>query len=651
MVIISSAKATNYYFSSVSGDDNRSANQAKNQSTPWKSLSKLNSICNTLQPGDNILFKRGETFYGSINISNSGTANSPIVFGAYGTGSKPVISGLVTLSNWVSSGKGIYECNAPALGKNINTVLLNNVIQQIGRYPNADKPDKGYVKFESFDGNTSITDNDLNPAINWTNAELVLRTARWKLDRYLITSQSGNTIYYKGKGKPMGKNYGYFIQNDIKTLDQFGEWYYDPTAKKVSMFFGSHDPSSYVIEAPVIDNLVTAKNISNIIFDNIVFKVANFWGITFNNTNYFSIRNCDILFSGKDGILGSKDTYLTIENCTVENSNSNGIEINSSTNTVVRNNLVKNTGVIAGMGFSESDPYQGIVVNGDNNLIEYNEVDSTGYIGIRFNGNNFIIKNNFVNTFCFVKDDGGGIYTHPTGKTVNTGRKITGNIVINGIGAPEGTNSNTPSAHGIYLDDNATNVEITNNTISNTSKGIYIHNASDIVTNSNTIYNNSYAQLSFVHDNLGREIRNIILTNNVFFSKSKNQKALSINTLGNDIDSIGNIDSNYYYSPASAKLISITSSVNTGNKEVADYDLDGWKSKYRKDMAAKKTTKQISNEELIRFEYNPSKVNKSITLDGDYIDPQNKTYSNSIVLQPYTSIILIKEGKGKGKRL
>ncbi len=643
--IFLSAKATNYYFSFVFGDDSRSVVQAQNPSTPWKTLEKLNSIYDILQPGDNILFKRGETFYGAITINKSGTQNSPIVFGAYGTGNKPVITGLIRLTDWKSAGNGIYESANTALGKNINTVLINNAIQQIGRYPNTNEANKGYLKFESYDGNTSITDNDLNPAINWTNAELVLRTQRWKLDRDLITSQSGNTIYYKSFGttKPKEKNFGYFIQNDIRTLDQFGEWYYNPSAQKVSIFFGSHNPSSYDIEVPAVNNLVTAKNISNIIFDNLVFKGANILGITFKNTNYLTIRNCDILFSGKDGISGSNNTYLTIENCTVQNSNSNGIEVNSSSNTVLRNNLIKNTGVRAGMGFSDSAPYQGIIANGDNNLVEYNEVDSTGFMGIRFNGNNSIIKNNFVNVFCFIKDDGGGIYTHPTGQNVNIGRIITGNIVLNGIGAPEGTNTNRSSAVGIYLDDNATGVEVTNNTVANSYKGIFIHNASNITTSNNTVYNCSFAQLSFSHDNLGNDIRNTILTNNIIFSKSKNQNGINISTIGNDIESIGVIDSNYYYSPESTKLITLVTGANSENKQTADYDLDTWKAKYRNDIAAKRPVKQIRNDDIVRFEYNPTRTSKTINLDGEYVDVKNNSYNNKIVLEPFTSAILIKK--------
>src|SRR5690606_24323121 len=73
-LICSLSSAATYYFSSSSGDDSRNSAQAQNPDTPWKSISKLNSIFKSLKPGDKILFKSGDTFYGTIEISRSGNS-------------------------------------------------------------------------------------------------------------------------------------------------------------------------------------------------------------------------------------------------------------------------------------------------------------------------------------------------------------------------------------------------------------------------------------------------------------------------------------------------------------------------------------------------------------------------------------------------
>src|SRR5438067_1507233 len=142
------SNATNYYFSSSKGNDSRTTTQAQDSSTPWKSIDKLNSLASTIKPGDQFLFKSGDTFYGAISLSKSGTTSAPIVFSSYGSGAKPVISGLTTVSSWTSKGNGIYESNALAAGTTVNMVLINGKQYAMGRYPNANSSNGGYLTFE-----------------------------------------------------------------------------------------------------------------------------------------------------------------------------------------------------------------------------------------------------------------------------------------------------------------------------------------------------------------------------------------------------------------------------------------------------------------------------------------------------------------------
>jgi len=106
-------QAKNYYFSR-SGSDSYNSIQAQNATTPWQSIAKLNSVFSTLVAGDSVLFKRGDIFYGTITVNRSGGSGKPIVIGAYGSGNKPVITGLITLSGWSLVNGGVYE--APAIG-------------------------------------------------------------------------------------------------------------------------------------------------------------------------------------------------------------------------------------------------------------------------------------------------------------------------------------------------------------------------------------------------------------------------------------------------------------------------------------------------------------------------------------------------------
>src|SRR5659263_124893 len=99
------ASATDYYISS-SGND---TNNGLSSSTPWKTIGKVNSAFSIMKPGDRILFNRGDTFYGTITVTKSGSAGSPIVISAYGSGVNPIITGFTTITGWTNEGGGIYS--------------------------------------------------------------------------------------------------------------------------------------------------------------------------------------------------------------------------------------------------------------------------------------------------------------------------------------------------------------------------------------------------------------------------------------------------------------------------------------------------------------------------------------------------------------
>ncbi|MEO6869278.1 MAG: hypothetical protein ABI168_06520, partial [Ginsengibacter sp.] len=90
-----SATAKDYYISN-SGND---SNSGTTPSSPWQTLNKLNSF-KDLSPGDNVYFKRGDSFVGSIVVNQSGSTGSPITFGAYGIGTIPVITGFIAIDSW-----------------------------------------------------------------------------------------------------------------------------------------------------------------------------------------------------------------------------------------------------------------------------------------------------------------------------------------------------------------------------------------------------------------------------------------------------------------------------------------------------------------------------------------------------------------------
>src|SRR5438309_2297953 len=76
-LLAATAFGTTYYVSSSSGSD---ANGGTSAGAAWATAAKVNA--QSLQPGDSVLFKRGDVWNESLVPLTSGTAASPISFDA-----------------------------------------------------------------------------------------------------------------------------------------------------------------------------------------------------------------------------------------------------------------------------------------------------------------------------------------------------------------------------------------------------------------------------------------------------------------------------------------------------------------------------------------------------------------------------------------
>jgi|GEM_PF-608320 len=606
VVFSASVSARNYYVSAAGNNNNSGLTPA----TAWQTISKVNTSFASMSAGDSILFRRGDTFFGTLVVGRSGTSALPMVISAYGTGAKPVISGFLNVSSWSLVSGGVYQ--APVNAKSsLNMVTLDNVPQAIGRYPNDNATGGGYLKYESYTSN-SITDNELEAGTNWVGAELVIRKKLWVLDRCRITANTGNVFTFTNINSTYeGTNgYGYFIQNDPRTLDKLGEWYFNNSTKNLQVFFGSSLPASFSVKASGLDTLLFIGTKNYITVDDIAFDGANANAVFVTGSNYISIKNCDITNAGNAAISATTVSNFLVDNCSTYNVLSNAVLINTTkgTNITVKNCSVKNTGILPGMGGSSGNSYKGIMASvGTNLLVEYNRVDTTGYVGIEFQGSNVLVKNNVVNYFDFVKDDAGGIYTYSSSSdavpgTNYTNRVIRDNIVMNGISAYNGRSSTSPFVTGIYLDGRTMNVDVLNNTVFNNAKnGIHCNNPQNVNIRGNTSYNNLNAISTMRWAHLG-EIRGLNVKNNIFYPKTETQRNYyytnsGLNepvttTVNEAIRTLGNIDSNYYSTINQAGFLQEVYTV-TGGAIIATspLSLEGWRASSLHDTASKKPAK------------------------------------------------------------
>ncbi len=114
--IISIFPQTTYYVSSSQGND---SNPGTSINSPFMTIEKVNQL--NLIPGDNILFKKGDVWQGEVLIiKNSGSSSNRITFGAYSSGSKPIITlkqqipAWNNVSTWNNNGNNVWYMQMPS---------------------------------------------------------------------------------------------------------------------------------------------------------------------------------------------------------------------------------------------------------------------------------------------------------------------------------------------------------------------------------------------------------------------------------------------------------------------------------------------------------------------------------------------------------
>ena len=405
VLLIFNSNARVYYISS-SGND---SNPGTSENLAWRSLAKVNIF--TPSPGDQILFKRGDAWSGTITVNASGTSGSPIVYGAYGSGEKPKIYGSEEVTGWTKHSGNIYKAS---FNSEIEQLFIDAKRMMLARTPNT-----GYHNTTSTSSSTTFTSTDLDGSINYSGASWVGRTSAFTMFSKTVTSSSSQTIVLNSAPDlGLGVGEGFFVCNKLELLDSAGEWYYDNATNTVYFWTpNSNSPSNYMVRGSIFDYGVNMSGNNYIEVNNFEIQHSSKNGIFINNSDYVTVDNNHIISPDLFGInipsTGSNNTKIT--NNYIYQANTMAINCKSASS-IITDNIIEDTGLLENIN-KEIVPNDynfgtGIFSRGDNPIIKYNRVINSGYIGINWKGQNGNISYNYVNGACLVLDDGGGIYTY-----------------------------------------------------------------------------------------------------------------------------------------------------------------------------------------------------------------------------------------------
>jgi alpha-tubulin suppressor-like RCC1 family protein len=668
------ASATNRYFSSSTGSD---AN-ACTIGSPCASITKFNSF--SFVHGDSSFFFRGDTFFGTLNINQSGILGSIIWIGAYGSGAKPIITGMTLLSGWTALAGSVYSINCASCQFDLNMVTIADTLQPVVRWPTfANTAYEGYLTLQSFSGNVSITSNAIASAPNVVGGEVVIRKDHYILDRERVTTQNSTTIgYYPIAGlaqqNPIA-NFGFFFQNDstlLRVNKHWGDWAYDSTSKNIYVY-----GDTVGVKAATLSHLVVTSQ-SYLTFDNLTLYGCDSLGFNIqgNNNNNITIQNCTIKNCGIDGILplgsvgNSNPTgvpSITINNDSFLNNPNIAINANGIKNIVITNNYVFNSGMVSGMGQSGGQSYEAIggPGTGHNALVAYNTINNSGYIGIRWQSDSALIYRNLVMNFCLRLSDGGGIYTFSDSSKY--GRIVRGNIILYGYFDPFGTSADltnpySRTGHGLYFDNNSSHAIADSNTVAFCNYGGLEVNTGchDLQFRNNTFYDNAVDQYD-IGVNTATQT-NIIFISNKLICVRADQVAALFNITTGTYANMGTLDSNYYcrpiYEPNGVTTAGTGSpyslAYNNGGmvrySPTADfYSLNNWVSLSSQDAHSSKTFVSVTQSSQpvssisypMNLYYNAAQTTSTVTLPpGTWRDVAGNSYSGTTSLIPFGSLVV-----------
>jgi hypothetical protein len=279
-----------YYIDFAYGSD---SNNGTTISTPWKNAHKLNGL-NFFQPGDIILFKRGQEWLNqSFNIRSSGTEENPIVVGAYGQGERPIISGVSKINaSFSPMGNGIYHAdlsNPPGrLFKDINAN---------GKIDDGEEMLKAYEKTNVGLSTYSLKNSCTTPLPidEWffDNSGLYIYSAQEPPEFSYLQSNNSNGGYY---------NFQVYAQHDIifENLNLQGG--------VDCILIGSN----YIADDEVIDDLST--NVSK----NITFKNCEIGAYSSNGVKLRRVENVK-MYNNKFDSKYKLKFGLTSQDCIISN--------------------------------------------------------------------------------------------------------------------------------------------------------------------------------------------------------------------------------------------------------------------------------------------------------------------------------------------
>ncbi len=684
--------ATNYYVDT--NNPNAHDGNPGTEAQPWRTIGRATGW---VRAGDTVFVKAG-VYRETIVLSQSGTSTtgltrnglvtvtSPITVAAYpGHESKVIINAAEPVTNWRKctgpqdcagnpNWSHIYSADVASLvaAHPDTDFSIRQVFQNGQRLPRSRFPDTRWnYPTTIVNPKTTFSDSTLSVPPGYFNGAVChIKTAQWRIDQIPIASSSGSTIRLATNVNiwyDLSTRFGYYITSVVGEINAAGEWAYDAARKRLYLW-----PRGEVA-------------------DNVEFSYRKNCLRTNDRVSYTVVRGLTMRYAHEHAVWLYLANNMTIENNTIEYAFRYGLELQSTfgpcnDNQILRNtirysayrainvseaaarcniegNTVYATGVERFGGDLMNGPSEGIYVVGPSARVYGNRIDRTGTVGLYLHGGALgrEFAYNYITNSSLALSDTGAVYMAGRAEGPDKDR-IHHNIIAdtpgcqtmekgNDTGAPSTSTTYAGDAHGIYVDEEANNRIIEDNTVLRSgAAGIYFHWAPANLVRRNTLYGNRMAQIRLSGKNEEHKalVEDVFL-DNILFATDAQQRTLYFTMNYNNVR-FGQSDRNYFYNPYADTHIFLSRYLTGSSGEYHDYlTLSGWQDLSGYDRNSKEFSYLEQFPDLSLAEPCTSRIIYNATLNPTTVDLQGKAYcdvrgnqvSGKVTLQPFESKILI----------
>lgn len=671
-----------FYFSSINGND---ANDGLTALTPKQTEAALKLLLPNLLPGDTVLFERGSSWNEvDLNITTSGTASEPIVFGDYGSGDLPIFKGSAVMTSFASAGGNLwYKSDSRIVNKlnrfydawtgswqdydirtgGIGWVAINGTYSGMSQYP-----DGAPLSFEAVDEQYRyrwITDySNPFPATNLANGytQVKVMQGEWSPVFTTLTYSNASTLsltegdfladfgYLRTglKGKILNSTH-----SSVSNLN--GEYTLIPSLQRIYLYYNS-DINAQTVEIPVCDSVISITNASWVKLQNLDIRNSRLHNVKIHDGSNITIENCVISRCPGNGIniAGAEDITVIGNDISYAD---NGAGIAYGDGVIVTGNNIHHIGIDAMLGDKNGASSNGVYLrdNVGTNYVIGNVFDTLGYCGVHSHDDaadpasaGVIARNNLGREWCMKQTDGGFIYY--VGNNEDAGSLVRGNIGIRSDSVTAWANETyTPIINGIYIDDVNSYVDVDSNALYGV--GIFNHfgNSYNNYTQNKVLvqyYNNSI-NAAFHSEPSSSVSYYVNVSNNEFVSTNNSTSLFTVigrqNVYTFSDHSTWTIDNNKYFSYNSGQNF-FSFSTFWDNWQYFN-TLAAWQTFTGKEASSTlKFNSTMSTTEAVMYMNYSSSSHEFDLGTATFRDYDNNVVSGSVTIPAYRSRILYKTG-------